>query len=580
MTPSLLPLKSLLILLLSVTTLPGLLKLHAADEAGGVTVESVEKVSDAPETPEQRDARLAWWRDAKFGMFIHWGVYAVPAKGEWFLYNSKTPIAQYRGFASEFTASAYDPESWAKLAKEAGMKYMVITAKHHDGFALWPTKASEWNVMQASPAARDLLSPLEKAARKEGLRFGLYYSQSQDWVNPGGAKIKYPEGEGWDPVQKGSYDDYLKNVAALQVSELLAAYHPDIIWWDTPSRMTPARAKPMADLVKKQNGLIMNNRLGGGYSGDTKTPEQFVPISGYPDDWETCMTINNSWGFNAKDDHFKSSSDLIRKLADICSKGGNFLLNVGPDKEGRIPEPMAESLKGVGRWIAVNGDSIYGTRRGPFRHLSWGCATAKGTTLYLHVFKWPSDGKLRVPLLNAAAKASLLAAPGKDLPVTREGDALMISVPSRPLDPADTVVRLELGEEPKSLPRPTLGARITASSTAPGNPPESVIDGTGEKRWKAADGSASATLEIELAKPEAIAAFGFDDPDVWPRVSQTYLLEAQVDGLWVKLAEGKTKGHGDIREFEKPVTSRLFRLTVGNEKGAPSVAEIEFYRSE
>lgn len=571
-----------LILVLSAMTycLRAASKEPSSDDSGGVTVEAVEKASDAYETSALKDARLAWWRDAKFGMFIHWGVYAVPAQGEWFLYRSKTPVAQYREYAREFTASGYDPMAWARLAKESGMKYMVITAKHHDGFALWPTKASTWNAVDASPAARDLIGPLEKAARSEGLRFGLYYSQAQDWVNPGGAKSKYPEGEGWDPLQKGSYDEYLKNVALPQVAEILNAYHPDVIWWDTPANMTAARAKPFADLVKKQSGIMMNNRLGGGYPGDTKTPEQFVPLTGYPGDWETCMTINNSWGFNAKDDRFKSSTDLIRKLADICSKGGNFLLNVGPDREGNIPPQMVESLKGVGRWIAVNGDSIYGTRRGPFHHLSWGCATGKGTTLYLHVFNWPRDGKLRIPLMNSTGKARLLALPGKELPVSRDDQAMVITLPSTPLDPADTVVILDLPEEAKSLPLTTIGAKVTASSSVPDNPPENVLDGTGEKRWRAADGVTSATLEVELAKPEQIISFGFDDPDVWPRVSQTYLLETRVDGAWVKLAEGKTKGHGVLKELEKPVTGRLFRLTVGNEKAAPCIAEIEFYRPE
>lgn len=555
-------------------------KSPSAEDSGGMTVEAAAKASDAAETPAEKEARLAWWRDAKFGMFIHWGMYSVPAKGEWFLFQNKTPVAQYRDLAKEFTASAYDPLAWAKLAREAGMKYMVITAKHHDGFAMWPTKVSAWNVVQASPAARDLIGPLEKAARKEGIRFGLYYSQAQDWVNPGGAKNKYPEGEGWDPAQKGSYDDYLKSVAAPQVSEILDSYHPDIIWWDTPANMTPERAKPIADLVKKQPAIIMNNRLGGGYAGDTKTPEQFVPITGYPGDWETCMTINNSWGFNAKDDHFKSSTELIRKLADICSKGGNFLLNIGPDKEGSIPAPMVESLKGIGKWIAANGESIYGTRRGPFRHLSWGCATSKGSRLYLHVFNWPADGKLRVPLLNSSARASLLANPGKMLPVSRDGDALVIAVPPQASDPADTVVVMDLKEEAKPLPPVTLGAKVTADSTAQGNPPENVIEGSGEKRWKAAEGVHSAILEVELVKPERISSFGFDDPDVWPRVSQKYLLEALVDGTWVKIAEGKTKGHGDLREFERPVTSRIFRLSLDNEKGAPCVSEIEFYRPE
>jgi len=259
------------------------------------------RAADQPE-----EGSKDWFHKARFGMFIHWGVYAVPAGvwqgknigwiGEWIMKNGKIPIADYKNFAKDFTAANYDPKAWAALAKEAGVQYVVITSKHHDGFALFDTKASDWNAIEASAAGRDLIDPLEKAVRAEGLKFGLYYSQAQDWSHPGGAAMGVKEGEaGWDPAQAGSFDDYLKKVAFPQVEEILSKFQPDIIWWDTPVNMNDERAKPFADLLAKYPQIITNDRLGGRYKGDTRTPEQHIPPRGYPGQmFEVCMTMNDT----------------------------------------------------------------------------------------------------------------------------------------------------------------------------------------------------------------------------------------------------------------------------------------------
>jgi alpha-L-fucosidase len=287
------------------------------------------------ETPAQRDARMKWWREAKFGLFIHWGVYAVPAGtyqgeqikgiGEWIMLRGKIPVAEYRAFAGQFNPVKYNPDAWAKLAKDAGMKYLVITAKHHDGFALFPSDASDWDVADATPYKMDLITPLARAARKNGLKFGTYYSQAQDWTNPGGAKSGYKEGDGWDDAQKGSFDDYLAKIAVPQTREILTRIKPDILWWDTPVWMNANRAAPLHELIALRPGLITNNRLGGGFRGDTETPEQHIPATGFKDrDWETCMTMNDTWGFKSYDHNWKSTETLIRNLVDIVSKGGNY----------------------------------------------------------------------------------------------------------------------------------------------------------------------------------------------------------------------------------------------------------------
>jgi alpha-L-fucosidase len=544
------------------------------DELGGVTVDTSGPAATpaAAETSAQRDARMAWWRDAKFGLFIHWGVYSVPARrGEWLMRMETVPVATYRDFAKDFTAAHYDPSAWAALAKDAGMKYLVITAKHHDGFALYDSAVTDWD------AGRDLLGPLASAVRAEGLKFGLYYSHAQDWTHPGGAKSGYKPGDGWDPAHKGDFDTYLREIAVPQTREIITCYQPDILWWDTPSDMNAARAKPFADLLALRPGIITNNRLGGGYPGDTHTPEQFVPVTGYPGDWETCMTIGRNWGYTATDTDYKSTATLVRKLAEIASKGGNFLLNVGPRPDGVIPEGFAERLRGVGAWLRVNGDSIYGTKAGPFAYLSYGYSTRKQDRLYLQVFDWPADGKLPVPLLSGVRSASLLSSPEKPLALSREPGRLVVAVPSAAPDPLASVLVLELDGEPVVRPLPTVGAVATSTQTPADT--GKVFDGTGAARWRAPADVRDAVLEIALTAPDTLAAVGLDEPDVWPRMKQTYKLEALVGDTWTVLAEGKTDGHGVKKAFAPVITQKL-RLSLNCEKGAPGVAELQLYRPE
>jgi alpha-L-fucosidase len=418
----------------------------------------------ANETTEQRDARMAWWREAKFGMFIHWGVYAVPAGtykdqriggiGEWIMRRAQIPVAEYRAFAREFNPVKYKPADWAKLAADAGMRYMVITSKHHDGFALFPSDASEWDIADATPYGKDLIGPLAAAARANGLKFGLYYSQAQDWTHPGGAKAGLKEGQGWDEAHKGSFDDYLTKIAEPQTREILTRYKPDVLWWDTPTWMNEARAEPLATLIALRPGLITNNRLGGGYKGDTDTPEQHIPATGIAGrDWETCMTMNGTWGFKSYDHNWKSTETLIHNLVDIVSKGGNYLLNVGPTKEGEIPQPSIERLQEVGKWMKVNGEAIYGTQASLFRMLPWGRSTTKrdgdDTILFLHVFDWPDNGHLPVPGLATKPEAVHLVPGDKPLEFTATGESVTISVPTEAPDPISSTIAVRIKGEPE-----------------------------------------------------------------------------------------------------------------------------------
>ena len=410
----------------------------------------------ANETPEQRGARMKWWREARFGMFIHWGVYSVPAGtyqgkrvdfiGEWIMNTAKIPTREYQRYAAEFNPIKYDADAWVRTARDAGMKYIVITSKHHDGFAMFDSSASDWNIVKASPFHRDPLKELAAACRKYGIKLGFYYSQAQDWNNPGGAAA----GGHWDPAQNGSMDDYVKRVAVPQVREILSHYGPiSVLWWDTPIDMNHDRAAELVSVLKLQPGIIHNNRLGGGFRGDTETPEQFVPATGYPGrDWETCMTMNDTWGYKSYDDNWKSTETLIRNLVDIASKGGNYLLNVGPTSEGLMPAPSIERLKQVGTWMRANGEAIYATSASPFKNLPWGRCTRKEndneTTLYLHVFKWPTDRKLVVPgLKNEVIDARLLHRGGR-LKVAKTDAGVTIEVPVKNPNAISTTVVLHV----------------------------------------------------------------------------------------------------------------------------------------
>ena len=426
------------------------------------------------ETKEQRDARMAWWRDAKFGMFIHWGVYSVPAGyykgqpvkgiGEWIMNKGKIPMTEYQQFAKDFTADKFDASQFVATAKNAGMKYIVITSKHHDGFAMFDTKVNGWNIVQATPFKRDPLKELAEECRKQGIKLGFYYSQAQDWNNGGSAA-----GGKWDKAQDHNMDDYVDKTAIPQITEILTNYGPDtpaVVWWDTPIDMNKERAARIDAVIQKlRPGLIQNNRLGGGTKGDTETPEQRIPPQGFPGrDWETCMTLNGTWGFKKDDHNWKSTETIIRNLADIASKGGNYLLNVGPDSRGEIPAESVKRLAEVGDWMKVNGKAIYGTTATPFGEelgqpmegksgygtkvlISSGNqwrATQKPGHVYLIIFQWPSDGKFSVPAFaHAITGASLLANPTAKLTVSQDDHGVTVSgLPAKAPDSIASVIDL------------------------------------------------------------------------------------------------------------------------------------------
>jgi alpha-L-fucosidase len=439
------------------------------------------------ETPAQKDARMQWWREARFGMFIHWGLYSIPAGtwdgkqipgiGEWIMNNASIPVADYKALASQFNPTSFSAHDIVALAKSAGMKYIVITAKHHDGFAMFDSKANSFNIVAATPFKRDPLRELAEECRKQGIKLGFYYSQDQDWTAPGASAIMRdhhdPVTHHWDKAQDGDFDTYLHTKSIPQIKELLTNYaeFPVVVWFDTPTpNMTPERAAEIVALLNQHPNLIWNNRLGGTYKGDTETPEQYIPAQGYPGrDWEACMTMNDTWGYKSYDTNFKSTETLLRNLIDIASKGGNYLLNIGPDSKGVVPAPEVERLHQIGQWLSVNGEAIYDTKptlfgaeAGTFSPTekdkkgnpkfipSWNWrSTTTPDKIYVEIFTWP-NGSFRLDKLpRKVTSAYLLADPAHTpLKVTQTSDSLEVQLPPKALDPIATVLVLNTAAGP------------------------------------------------------------------------------------------------------------------------------------
>ena len=420
----------------------------------------------AAESAAEHDQRMGWFRDARFGLFIHWGVYSVPAGewngktnyGEWFLEETKMPVSQYEKFASQFNPVKFDANEWVRLAKNAGMKYIVITSKHHEGFAMWDTQATDYNIAKRTPYGKGVLKPLAEAARRAGLHFGTYYS-IMDWHHPSqyGAQQNHRNPTLMHPEQKAQYVAEMK----AELKELIEQTNTEILWFDGEwvNWWTVEDGRDMVRYLRAlKPDIVINNRVAylrndmegmdrGTPVGDFGTPEQQIPPAGFGAGvyWESCMTLNDHWGYSHSDQNWKSPQVVVRNLIDIASKGGNYLLNVGPTAQGLIPDAAVERLDAIGQWMRVNGESIHATQASPFAHaLPWGRATQRAGRLYLHVFDWPADGTLHVPVRNAVAHARLLAAPDTPLKISRDANGAVLTLPAQAPDAMASVIALDV----------------------------------------------------------------------------------------------------------------------------------------
>jgi alpha-L-fucosidase len=408
-----------------------------------------------------QNAKMAWWRESRFGMFIHWGLYAEPAgywqgqkvggTGEWIMKRAKIPVAEYEGLAAQFNAVAFNADEWVALARETGMKSLTITAKHHDGFAMYGSKCSSYNIVDATPFGRDPMLELALACERQGIRFGLYYSHFLDWHHP------HAFGNDWDyDEEEKDFSVYFEEKCLPQVRELLENYG-DIaqLWFDGGTNMEQQYVASLVAMVRQtQPACIVSGRVGWGLGDFRSMGDNRVPFTNHYGDWDTPSTLNDTWSYTTWDGNWKTSPRLLSLLAEINSKGGNYLLNVGPDGQGCIPDQAGAILREVGDWMALNGESIHGTRPAPvFPYVhKWGFITYKPGKLFLHILDWQAAG--RAIFLSSMANRVVRAYPLADL--TRELSfrqfdypaepecRLSISLPAEPLHPANTVICLEV----------------------------------------------------------------------------------------------------------------------------------------
>jgi len=436
--------------------------------------ESIEKAMQAE---QQRLARLKWFDQAKYGLFINWGLYSIPAGewkgkpiggiGEWIMHNARIPVKEYEQLAKQFNPVKFNADEWAQLAVDAGMKYLVFDCKHHDGFALYKSEVSKYNCFDATSWKRDPFKELQEACAKRNITFCFYYSQATDWHEPNGANNT------WDFAanDKKDFDQYLRDKSMPQIKELLKNYGPiGLIWFDVPTLMTPERCRQMVELVREiQPATLINSRLGPGNLQDYQSRgDNEIPHTITPGAWETAATINDTWGFKKDDHNWKTPEDICFKLVDIVSKGGNYLLNVGPDGDGAIPKPSQDNLRTVGAWLKTNGEAIYGAGRTPFgdelgsydpdsakkdrkgravfiAKTDWRCTTQPGK-LYFHLFKWPG-ATFETPVVAGKVTAAYLLNDRKPLPIKQEGGRVSVTLPEKPASALAAVLCIDVQEK-------------------------------------------------------------------------------------------------------------------------------------
>jgi alpha-L-fucosidase len=569
-----------------------------------------ERPPEVQETPAQRNARMQWFREARLGMFIHWGLYSqlagewqdktITGGAEWIQDALRIPTSQYSPLARTWNPTKYNPREWVRVMKAAGVRYVCITTKHHDGFCLWPTKLNDdWNIA-VTPGGRDLLKPLAEACRAEGLPFCIYHSV-MDWHHPDWPGRPPYNDDARGTPNKARFKTYLYG----QLRELFEHYGPiGMVWfdgtWDRTS-WTSEDGKELEDFTRSlQPSVILDNRSGYlppqrdlgfkvhnsyGYilAGDYISPEGEVPPTGLPGlDWETCQTMQlpNNWGYNRLVG-FRPYKDLLRQLVDVASKGGNMLLNIGPTAEGEILPQARACLEKFAAWMSVNAESLHATTASPFESLPFeGRCTTRGSTLYLHVFAWPEDGTLVLPVRNTVKQARLLADPARTtLQVKASPRGAVISLPATAPDPVDSVVAVEIEGAPQILPVPgnvAKGRPVEVSSVWPGREeelsPSHITDGRMDTLWATEEKARTGWVIMDLQQDREVTGALLSDAP-YGRI-RAFDLEAEVGGAWTHLASGTTIGQ-QLTLDVTPVKARRFRLVIREAVDTPTLAEFQ-----
>jgi len=522
--------------------------------------------------------RLAWWRDARFGMFIHWGPVSLKGTEIGWSRGAQVPQDEYDELYKQFNPQEFDARQWVAVAKAAGMKYMVFTTKHHDGFCMFNTRETEFNIMH-SPFGRDVVKELADACREADLAFGTYHSVC-DWHHP-----DFPHGSPGGQTLKPDpnldrYEQYLRR----QVRELITQYGPLLIlWFDVAQDFDAPRGQGVVDYVRSlQPDIIINNRCA--VAADYDTPEQTIGGFNRQRPWETCMTIAQQWAWKP-DDVTKSRVECLQTLLRVVGGDGNLLFNVGPMPDGRIEPEQVERLKEMGAWLAQYGDGVYGTRGGPFKPGPWGASTCRGDTIHLFVMKWPTEGPLQLPPLPCQVVASQLLT-GGTLQFDQSADGLHILVPPADRPDVATVIRLQVDQEAYAIPPVGVAWSRSRAYLAPATTsnvfqnmtdsygPDKALDDDISTRWATDAGTHQAWLDVDLRQPTQITRVMIDEA-LEERIRK-FELQAKIDGNWQTILAGDKVGRDFSREFP-PVTTREVRLNILEATEGPTIWEFQIF---
>ena len=532
-----------------------------------------------PASAPQNAARLEWWREARFGMFIHWGPVSLKGTEIGWSRGAQIPIEEYDNLYKHFNPVKFDADRWAAVAKAAGMKYVVLTTKHHDGFCLWDTKQTDHNIMR-SPFGRDVVKELSAACRKQGLAFGTYYSVC-DWHHP-----DFPMGSPGGSTRKphpnlDRYNQYLKN----QVAELITSYGPlSTLWFDVPQEFDAHRGQDLIAFVRGlQPDILINDRTGAG--GDYQTPEQRVGAFNMIQPWETCMTICQQWAWRPGD-RMKSLKECLGILVRTAGGDGNLLLNVGPQPTGEIEPRQVQRLGEIGAWLEKYGQSIYGTRGGPLKPAKHVVSTRTGKTIYLHILSWPAE-TLRLPAIPAKIVGSSVLT-GGTAAVKQTDGAVEISMPATDRREIDTIVVLELDTPAMSITPLTVGSAgrslttgksAKASNVFQHNPdygPDKAVDDDADTRWATDFGTRQAWLEVDLGQSATFASVCIDECVDFGQRVRAFELQYRSGDAWKTFYKGSTIGPEFTAKFD-PIRARHVRLNILDASEGPTIYEFQLF---
>jgi alpha-L-fucosidase len=511
-------------------------------------------------------ARMESWRDARFGMFIHWGPVSLKGTEIGWSRGQQVPVEEYDNLYKQFAAPKFDADRWASVAKAGGMKYLVLVTKHHDGFCMFDTRQTDFNVMN-SPLHKDVVAELAQACRKQGLAFGTYHSVC-DWHHPDfpltspGGKVKRPE------PNLDRYNDYLK----AQVKELITQYGPLVtLWFDVPQMFDQKRGEDLIKYVRKlQPTILINNRSGAG--GDYDTPEQRVGTYQFDRPWETCMTIGDQWAWKPND-RVKSLKQCLGVLARCAGGDGNLLFNVGPTPEGEIEPEQIKRLEEMGAWLQQYGQAIYDTRGGPWIPSASVVSTRKDNVVYVLVLEWKGDSIVLPPLPRKIVRSSLLT--GGTATVEQSDKCLTITVPPEARRDPITVVKLELnGSAMKLAVLPGTGPKATASNIYQKDEDfaaAAAVDDDPDSRWATDAGVSAAWLQLDYGRP--VTFNGVRIREDYDRV-QKFEVQVKVGKGWKTVYSGTTIGKDFEKKFES-VSARVVRLNILEATEGPTIWEFE-----